>query len=545
MAFAIAIGVLSLAIACGQKRNGMNAEDADYDQYVLEAQKAEVSGDFQKSLQLKKQLYDISQKGYSTQFRIKAASTYAETLFMTGQSDEGKRIADKAMSLAYGLPDDPVMGDIYTAYGIYEMTKGQNVYAATEYFLKALGYARQLNDKTVLAGALSNLVSSMTNQQDTTGLRYALESYQLAKEAGDTLPQTFALVNLVMQNKFKKDYGEAGKWLQILAGPTLLAVTINTLQADLYRESNDYAKVSQYIDLAIAMADTSHTLQPMERENAYLGKANILNKQGLYAESNQWLNRLEALSKQTQMSIPKAEVDNIYADNYEHLGNYRKALEYRDSQMKMKRENTNSNRIKIQKAKEIALDLSQKEDEIKRHQANVRMLRWVLGGVTGGSLLLIAICLYNNMYRNHRKLMSVVVEHDQKEEKNEVGQEKQEKLVDSKYVELFQRIKHEIEDNKMFLDANLSRESLSEHLNINRTYISEAISQMTGMRFPQYISSLRVAEAERRLHDLSVDVSNLTDFGRTLGFTSLSAFQTAFKRHTGMTLSAYREIARK
>jgi AraC-like DNA-binding protein len=449
------------------------------------------------------------------------------------------------MSLASGLSDNPVMGDIYTAYGIYEMTKGQNVYAATEYFLKALGYARQLNDKTVLAGALSNLVSSMTNQQDTTGLRYALESYQLAKEAGDTLPQTFALVNLVMQNKFKKDYGEAAKWLQILretAGPTFLAVTINTLQADLYRESNDYAKASQYIDLAIAMADTSHTLQPMERENAYLGKANILNKQGLYAESNQWLNRLEALSKQSQMSIPKAEMDNIYADNYEHLGNYQKALEYRDSQMKLKRENTNSNRIKIQKAKEIALDLSQKEDEIKRHQDNARMLKWVLGGVTGGSLLLIGICLYNNMYRNHRRLMSVVVERAQKEEKIEEGQEK---LVDNKYVELFQRIKHEIEDNKMFLDANLSRESLSEHLNINRTYISEAISQMTGMRFPQYISSLRVAEAERRLHDLSVDVSNLTDFGRTLGFTSLSAFQTAFKRHTGMTLSAYREIARK
>lgn len=145
-----------------------------------------------------------------------------------------------------------------------------------------------------------------------------------------------------------------------------------------------------------------------------------------------------------------------------------------------------------------------------------------------------------NMYRKQRKLMTVVVERAQPETVTI-----EQKQMDDKHVELFHRIKHEIEDNKMFLDANLSRESLSEHLNINRTYISEAISQMAGMSFPQYISSLRVAEAERRLHDLSVDVSNLTDFGRTLGFTSLSAFQTAFKRHTGMTLSAYREIVRK
>ena len=62
------LSVFSLAIACGQKRNGMNAEDADYDQYVLEAQKAEESGDLQKSLQLKKNCMTFLRKDIPPSF---------------------------------------------------------------------------------------------------------------------------------------------------------------------------------------------------------------------------------------------------------------------------------------------------------------------------------------------------------------------------------------------------------------------------------------------------------------------------------------------
>ena len=138
--------------------------------------------------------------------------------------------------------------------------------------------------------------------------------------------------------------------------------------------------------------------------------------------------------------------------------------------------------------------------------------------------------------------MEVVVERSLPEEPAEV---KQEQTTDDRHAELFRRMKHEIDDNKMFLDMNISREMLADHLGTNRTYISEAVSQMTGMSFPQYISSLRIKEAEQRLHDPTIEITNFTDFGRSLGFASLSAFQTAFKRHTGMTLSAYRDIARR
>ena len=186
----------------------------------------------------------------------------------------------------------------------------------------------------------------------------------------------------------------------------------------------------------------------------------------------------------------------------------------------------------ILKAKEVALDVTQKDEEIAQQKEHARMLNWLLWGAAAFIALLVALCFYiYSIYKRQHKLMEVVVDRAQPEI---VIEEQMGMQVDNKHIELFRQIKEEVEDKKMFLDVNLSRESLAEHLGTNRT-----------MSFPQYISSLRVAEAERRLHDLSVDVSNLTDFGRTLGFTSLSAFQAAFKRQTGMTLSAYREIARK
>lgn len=150
------------------------------------------------------------------------------------------------------------------------------------------------------------------------------------------------------------------------------------------------------------------------------------------------------------------------------------------------------------------------------------------------------------MYRKQRKLMTLVVERAQSGKDKEIEMEKENrKKTDDKHVELFRRLKEEVEDRQLYKDPTLSRESLAELLGTNRTYITDAVKAMTGMTLPQYISRLRINEAERLMHDMTTDVSNLSQLSQSLGFASPSAFQTAFKRQTGMTLSAYRNIARK
>lgn len=79
-------------------------------------------------------------------------------------------------------------------------------------------------------------------------------------------------------------------------------------------------------------------------------------------------------------------------------------------------------------------------------------------------------------------------------------------------------------------------------LGTSHTYVSEAIKQVTGKSFPQYIGDLRQQEAERMLHDPTCDTSSLKMLYEKIGFASFSAFYKSFKKATGMSPSSYLQI---
>ena len=542
---AVLIAVFAVATIVSSCRNDgelSSSEQKEMLYYNNAINNAQDSGLYEKMRKLCKEFYEVSKKGHSDLFRAHAVSDYGQESLLFGNPDEGKKLLDEALQIASKTSDDTLMMEIYNGLGLYHQVKDRNYYAASEYYLKSLEYARRC-DKQDLLAVLCNLGASYGCANDTTGLKYIREAYEIAKETGNPNDMMYASMRMADQMKMRGNKEETLKWQQIWMENLPEArrmVFENVIKAENSFLQNNFTEALRYIDIAIVAADTTKNLQTVEKTNIIIEKAKILYELGRYEESIKWLDKDTVMASMANNKI-RRESRLLYAMNYEKLGNHVKALENQKKYIEYIEEETKVDRINILKAMEVALDVTQKDEEIAQHMEHARMLRQKVYGLLAFCLLLVGASLYiYNMYRKQRKLMTVVVERAQPETVTI-----EQKQMDDKHVELFHRIKHEIEDNKMFLDANLSRESLSEHLNINRTYISEAISQMAGMSFPQYISSLRVAEAECRLHDLSVDVSNLTDFGRTLGFTSLSAFQTAFKRQTGMTLSAYREIARK
>ena len=89
-------------------------------------------------------------------------------------------------------------------------------------------------------------------------------------------------------------------------------------------------------------------------------------------------------------------------------------------------------------------------------------------------------------------------------------------------------------------DKELSLSVLEESLHLNRYYISHLFSGKLGLRFNDYVNSLRVSEACRRL--LHTDES-ITDISTDVGFNTLRTFNRAFIKQTGMTPSEYRRQA--
>ncbi len=85
---------------------------------------------------------------------------------------------------------------------------------------------------------------------------------------------------------------------------------------------------------------------------------------------------------------------------------------------------------------------------------------------------------------------------------------------------------------------NLSLSLLEEKLHLNRFYISHLFSGRLGIRFNDYINSLRISEACRYL--INSDYS-VTEIGAMVGFNTLRTFNRAFIRQMGVSPTEYRK----
>ena len=85
---------------------------------------------------------------------------------------------------------------------------------------------------------------------------------------------------------------------------------------------------------------------------------------------------------------------------------------------------------------------------------------------------------------------------------------------------------------------NLSLSLLEERLHLNKYYISHLFSGKLGLRFNDYINSLRVSEACRYL--LNTDYS-ITDISEKVGFNTLRTFNRAFIKQMGIPPTEYRK----
>lgn len=85
---------------------------------------------------------------------------------------------------------------------------------------------------------------------------------------------------------------------------------------------------------------------------------------------------------------------------------------------------------------------------------------------------------------------------------------------------------------------NLSLSLLEEKLHLNKYYISHLFSGKLGLRFNDYVNSLRISEACRYL--VATDRS-VTEISELVGFNTLRTFNRSFIKQMGMSPSEYRK----
>lgn len=101
-----------------------------------------------------------------------------------------------------------------------------------------------------------------------------------------------------------------------------------------------------------------------------------------------------------------------------------------------------------------------------------------------------------------------------------------------------ERLRQLMEEDRLYLDEELSLEGLAEELRMSRHQLSGLLNEKAGKNFHAFLNEYRVAAACAMLRD--EPQRSVLSIAHAAGFNSKSSFHSAFQKFTGVTPLQYR-----
>ncbi|MFC1564923.1 helix-turn-helix domain-containing protein [candidate division KSB1 bacterium] len=106
--------------------------------------------------------------------------------------------------------------------------------------------------------------------------------------------------------------------------------------------------------------------------------------------------------------------------------------------------------------------------------------------------------------------------------------------------EYIKKLNEYMESEKPYLESDITLYSLASKLSISAHHLSRIINERFNRNFFEFINEYRIEEAKKLIVDPLNHNINIASLGLDAGFNSVSAFNAAFKKYTGMAPSQYR-----
>ncbi len=119
--------------------------------------------------------------------------------------------------------------------------------------------------------------------------------------------------------------------------------------------------------------------------------------------------------------------------------------------------------------------------------------------------------------------------------------EKAKKEPDEALLKMTDQLKSQIEQNRLYLDPELSLKSLADMLDIHPNVTSRIINDGLGKSFSDCINGYRVDAVKKRLADPKHADDTFLAIAFDCGFNSKTTFNRIFKKYSGMTPQEYRK----
>jgi AraC-like DNA-binding protein len=98
-----------------------------------------------------------------------------------------------------------------------------------------------------------------------------------------------------------------------------------------------------------------------------------------------------------------------------------------------------------------------------------------------------------------------------------------------------------METEKLFTNSDLKLQDLAHKLNLSPHHLSQIINEQCRQNFFDFLNQYRIAEAKRYLTHPEKQNYTILSIALEVGFNNKASFNTAFKKHTGMTPSQFRD----
>lgn len=106
-----------------------------------------------------------------------------------------------------------------------------------------------------------------------------------------------------------------------------------------------------------------------------------------------------------------------------------------------------------------------------------------------------------------------------------------------------EKVIHLMETEKFFREEGLSVKDVADKIEEQPYIVSQAINSCLGKNFFELVNGYRVEESKNLMMDEKLSHLSMIGIAFEAGFSSKTAFNTAFKKHTGMTPSQFKKEA--
>lgn len=534
--------------------------------------------DYDQAIFYGRQLFDI---GYDDQDYNRAVIyshiCLGQAHMMKGNVKEAYSHLGQAQLIGESNKNDSALCSVYNGLGLYASNVQKDYYRSLAYFFKGVEAARRCHYDRLYSILLSNIAGIYYLKNDSTGLKYAFECYELGHERKDPYLIYSGSTNTAYMYYLKGEYNTALKYIQ--------EAEFTMVQNDFYDQSNVYnlygyilhqlnkdEEALAFFQKALDLKEQGNISSVM---NAYLGYAGVLMKHHQYEQAVRMLRSGIDLSYQQANAIYRSDLLQALSRCYEEQDMPGEALRVH----KLYQLETDSlyNAEKERAVGEIRAkyDMERQENEIKQNRLELLEKENKMQLLIAGSIcfFIAATLLYYLYYRKNKLYLTIVKQNQEairqeQQLQNKIDEQSTEidrqstllqgylsepekpslqqpekyaasSLTDEKKRDLFRRLETLLREEKIFADNLLTKEKVAEMLGTNRTYLSQIINEQTQQTFTQFVNGFRTKEAVRLLSNPDNQIP-LKAISAELGFNSMTTFYSQFQAATGMTPTQYR-----